>query len=383
MIRLIYELLVLTVKIWKLSNKSFFLLDSPYAYSLLLCAGKVNFNNSLFLVSWHFRDYMAKGQVVFPGEVATLGVRPPTTKSLIKRMSWKVYMITLKVGLCFVVRPLFNLRCRLFPMEVYIQESLHLPHGFSGVEHTRIHHGSGARDKKIVFYHEFKYLWWVDGMDNIKGFLMAAGCPAFLKVPTTKINFTREISRRLPMFVKAFPDLRRYFDELGRYKNLGKTALLFTQPLNENRFCSSLAQQKRVYDFLVGALCKSGYAVLIKPHPWDTLNYSHLETDDRTLVLRGFFPGEVVAASLPDAVAVSVCSTIVEAIRRDNRGIVFLGRDWMIRHFKESSHYALPKFGGMKMSPIIKGDIDKRFLLVVAMEVVNGRPKHIGRCLEL
>ncbi len=184
------------------------------------------------------------------------------------------------------------------------------------------------------------------------------------------------------MFVKAFPDLRRYFDELGRYKNLGKTALLFTQPLTEDQFCFSLAQQKRVYDFLVSALRKSGYAVLIKPHPRDTLNYSRLETDDRTLVLRGYFPGEMVAASLPDAVAVSVCSTIVEAIRRDNRGIVFLGRDWMVRHFKKS-HYTLKRLGIMKIPPVIKGDIDKRFLLAVAMEVVNGRPKHIGRCLEL
>ncbi len=382
MIRLIYELLVLIVKIWKLSNKSFFLLDSPYAYSLLLCAGKVNLNNSLFLISWHFRDYMAKGQIVFPGEVASLGVRPPTTKSPIKRVSWKVYMITLKVGLYFVVRPLFNLRCRLFPMEVYIQESYHLPHGFSGVAHTRIHHGSGVRNKKATLYRRSKYLWWVDGMENIKGFLVAAGCPAFLKVPTTKINFTREIPRRLPMFVKAFPDLGRYFDELGRYKNLGKTALLFTQPLIYYRFCSSLAQQKRVYDFLVGALRKSGYAVLIKPHPWDTLNYSRLETDNRTLVMRGYLPGEVVAASLPDAVAVSISSTVVEAIRRDNRSIVFLGRDWLARHFKKS-HHSLKRFGIVKRPPIIKGDIDKRFLLAVAMEVVDGRPKHIGRCLEL
>ncbi len=180
-IRLIYELLVLIVKTWNLSKKSFFLLDSPYAYSLLLCAGKVNFNNSLFLVSWHFRDYMAKGKVVFPGEVATLGVRNPAAKSLIKRMSWKVYCAILKLGLFFVARPLFNLRCRLFPMEVYVQEHPYFPLGFSGVPHTYIHHGTGVTSKAIISHSRSKVLSRMDGMENIKGLLMAAGYPAFFE----------------------------------------------------------------------------------------------------------------------------------------------------------------------------------------------------------
>lgn len=93
----------------------------------------------------------------------------------------------------------------------------------------------------------------------------------------------------------------------------GKTAILCTQPLCQDKFVSTMEEQERVFESIVKSYHSDGYQVIIKPHPRDLMDYSSIIRAYECGFIDKNLPSEILNFN-PEAkydVAISITSTAI------------------------------------------------------------------------
>lgn len=87
-------------------------------------------------------------------------------------------------------------------------------------------------------------------------------------------------------------------------------AIILTEPLYQDNFCSTQEEHHQIYRSITDFLCSKGFSVYIKPHPRDDTDY----TSYPAVVIERYFPSELFKlqgnASFDCAVAVASSSLI-------------------------------------------------------------------------
>jgi len=94
----------------------------------------------------------------------------------------------------------------------------------------------------------------------------------------------------------------------------GKSMILFTQPLAKDKFVSSEEEQYQIFELLVQNYKNLGYAITVKPHPRDIVDYTGLVKKYNCILIDKNIPSEILNFN-PEAkydIAISITSTAIE-----------------------------------------------------------------------
>lgn len=118
-----------------------------------------------------------------------------------------------------------------------------------------------------------------------------------------------------------------------------KKIILFTQPLAADRFVQTLEEQKTVFEKVIKEFVMAGYAVTIKPHPRDMMDYSELIKKYHCFYIDKNIPSEILNFNLDSTyeMAVSITSTAINFLKtaKEKR---FLGKEFISSALKERNH---------------------------------------------